>query len=538
MSKKNKTPLQQDDIKDKGLSKITLALLTISLAIIYFVFSRFSNGFYMHDEVANFFGIQHFWTEPLSVIGANAKTGYKLFYILPVLGGYAFLQFFNAVVSAVTVLYSYKILEKLRCKQSILIFFLLGLQPLWFMLSFRNYAEMLAAFLLVFAAYQHFNKKYIFAAIVISYVAFTRTELHSISGLYFLWLVFNKKWLPAVFTGVFTFINAMVGFAMTGDILHIVHDIKKFSDSIKGAYPRQGFDHFFLLSSVTFGVVSVVLFFNYIGVSVINKLKIHWILLVPTIVVFLMNCIFNAHFTEIGPGGGSLRYLLPIAPFVSILGIISIDEVTTIKKRYLLLSIFIPLLILIGVFQTYEHNFIKLNEEVRSWTVLLFAIATVVIILLPLKPKHLTIVFSLLAIFVGTSIIDTRQIQPEEQTVKKAAKWFNDQVKISKNPQPGQQVLITENSRLAVGHTLFFFYTGIKESDFKNKPVPLIKEATDTLKVGDVVIWESHYGYRPKLRPTSQPYEFYEKDPRFEKIQYYQSNDRRFTIVFFLKVKD
>jgi hypothetical protein len=538
MSKKNKTAPIEESIEYKGLSKITLALLTVSLAIIYFVFSRFSNGFYMHDEVANFFGIQNFWADPLSVIGANAKTGYKLFYILPVLGGYAFLQFFNALVSAVTVLFSYKILEKLKCKQSILIFFLLGLQPLWFMLSFRNYAEMLAAFLMVFAAYQHFNKKYIFTAIIISYVAFTRTELHAISGLYFLWLIFNKKWLAAILTGVFTFINAMVGFAMTGDILHIVHDIKQFSESIKGAYPRQGFNHFFLLSSVTFGAVSVVLFFNYIGVAAIKKLKVHWILLVPTVIVFLMNSIFNAHFTEIGPGGGSLRYLLPIAPFISILGIISIDEVVDLKKRYLLLAILVPVLILIGVFQTYEHNFIKLNEEVRSWDVLLFAFATVILVLLPLKVKHLTIVFSLIAIFVGASIIDTRQIQPEEQTVKKAAKWFNDQIKISKNPQPGQQVLITENSRLAVGHTLFFFYTGINENDFINKPVPLIKEATDTLKVGDVVVWESHYGYRPKLRPTSQPYDYYEKDARFQKIQYYQSKDRRFTIVFFLKVKE
>lgn len=537
MAKNSNISSDIENKKEAGLSKLMLTILTIGLAVVYFVFSRFSNGFYMHDEVANYFGIQNFWADPLSVIGANAKTGYKLFYILPVLGGYSFLQFFNAVVSALTVLYSYKILEKLKCKQSILIFFLLGVQPLWFMLSFRNYAEMLAAFLMVLAAYQHFNKKYIFSALIISYVAFTRTELHIISGLYFLWLVFNKKWIPALCTGVFTFINAMIGFAMTGDVLHIVHDIKKFSDSIKDAYPRQGFDHFFLLSSVTFGAVSVVLFFNYIGVSIVKKLKIHWVILIPTVIVFLMNCIFNAHFTDIGPGGGSLRYLLVIAPFVSILGVLSLGEIEDVEKKYTLLAILLPVVILIGVFQTYEHNFIKLNEEVRDWKVLLFAIASTVIILLPFKAKHLTIVFSLLSIFVGASIIDTRQIQPEEQTMKKAAKWFNDQVKISKNPQPGQQVLITEDARLAVGHTLFFFYTGINENEFKNKPVPLTKEDTDSLKVGDVVIWESHYGYRPKLRPTSQPYDYYEKDPRYEKIQYYQSKDRRFTIVFFLKVK-
>jgi hypothetical protein len=524
---------------DNYLSNTTLLILTFVLSLVYFGFSRFSDGFYMHDEIANFNGMQNFWGNPMSILGANSKTGYKLFFVLPALGGYSVLQLFNSFLAGFTVFFSYKILQQLKSKYSLIIFFLLGIQPLWFMLSFRSYAEILVAFLLVLATFQHFNKKYVFAALILSYVAFTRQELHVLSGLYFIYLVVKKQWLSAVLTGTFTVINFIIGFAQTGDFLHVVNEIKAYSEQLKDAYPRQGFDHYFLMSSVIFGSLNVVLFFNYLGGLILQKIKPVWILLIPVLVVFLLNCAFNAQFMEFSIGnGGNLRYLLTISPFLAIIGVLSFDNLALLKPRWKIGLFLIPLIILIAVYQTYDHNFIKLNEEIRNWSSLIFALLTFGLILIPIPIKRLVLIISLLAIAVGFSIIDTRKIEPEEKTVKKASKWFNDQVKISKNPQPGQQVLITENSRLAVSHTLFYFYAGKNEAEFKNRPVSLVKEATDTLKVGDLVVWDSHYGNRPKLRPGSQPYEFYENDPKYQKIQYYQSSDRRFTIVFFLKVKD
>ncbi|MCB9365166.1 MAG: hypothetical protein H6587_11400 [Flavobacteriales bacterium] len=537
MSKKEQ--ISETSSETNYLSNSVLLILTVVLSLVYFGFSSFSNGFYMHDEVSNFLGMQGFWSNPMSILGANSKTGYKLFFILPALGGYTVLQLFNSFLAGFTVFFSYKVLQQLKSKHSLLIFFLLGIQPLWFMLSFRSYTEVLVAFLLVLSAYQHFNKKYIYAALILSYIAFTRQELHVISGLYFIYLVAKKQWIPALLTGLFTVINFLIGFALTGDILNVVKEIIKYSEQLKDAYPRQGFDHYFLMSSVIFGVAVIILFFSYLGGILLQKKKPEWIILIPVVAIFLLNCAFNAQFMEFSIGnGGNLRYLLTISPFISILSVLSFDSLEELKPRWKIAFFLLPLLLLIAVFQTFDHNFIKFNEEIRVWTPFIFALLTSIVVLLPLKTKQLTVAIGILSIAIGMSIIDTRQIQPEEQTVKKAAKWFNNQVKISKNPQPGQQILITEDSRLSVSHTLFYFYAEKNESDFKKTPVPLIKESTDTLKVGDLVVWDSHYGYRPKLRPGSQPYEYYEKDPRFQKIQYYQSKDRRFTIVFFLKVKE
>ena len=88
-------------------------------------------------------------------------------------------------------------------------------------------------------------------------------------------------------------------------------------------------------------------------------------------------------------------------------------------------------------------------------------------------------------------------------------------------------------------HILFYFFSDMNKNDFKYPAIiDFTKEDTDSLKKGDIVVWESHYAYRPKLRAPSQPYEFYDKSPDFQKIQYYQSKDKRFLVAFFRKIRD
>jgi hypothetical protein len=532
--KKEEKITKKEQVATEGLNNTILLVLTIGLAAIYYVFSTFSDGFYMHDEVGNFMGAQQIWHDDvLSIVRANSKAGYKLLYAIPAIGGFAFLKIFNSVFAAFIVFFSYKLLVKFKSKNSLLIFFVLGIQPLWFMLVFRNYSEFLIALFLVLSALSFLNKKYIIASLLMSYVAFTRSEYHLLLGMLFFVLIYKKQWIPAILTGTFTVLQNLIGFIKTGDILYLPHVMMEYSERIKGAYPKQEISHYFLMSNVVFGSLAIILFVTYVGIMILKKKKPNWMLLVPVVVIFLVNVWF-AH----SVGGGNLRYLVTASPFLAILGVLAVDEIIGYKKKYLLLLFLIPILILIGMYQTFNHNFVHL-DEVENWKPLLFALATVVLIVLPLKQKHYVITLSLIAVFIGATSITTRRIQPEEQTVKKAAKWYANHIKMANNPNTNQEQLFTENGKIVCGHALFFYYLDKNKYDFDKEPVMAVtKEATDTLQVGDLVIWDSHYGYRPKLRKTSQPYEFYLNNPQFQRIQYYQSKDGRFTIVFFRKVKD
>lgn len=531
--------MTQENIEaQKGLNYLGNKYLWIfagALAIIYFIFSTFSNGFYMHDEPAFYLYARNFWGDPVKALTGFGKLGYVLFLALPSIGGYAFLHIFNSVLASLTVTYSYKIVKKIGGQNSFLIFLILGLQPLWFMLSFRNYSEFLVAFLLVMSIWNHFNKKYMFTALLLSYVALARQEYNLFLAVYFIMMIAKKQYIAAVLTSTFTIIHNFTGFAITGDILYLPNKVLGFSELTKGAYPKRGFQHYFVMANVVFGSVAIVLFWTYFAAKVLTKKMPNWILVTPILFVFLLNCLINMESFDLGPSNaGNLRYMIPIIPLVSIIAVLGIDELKGLTKKQNLLIFLIPLTILIAIYHTFDHDFMKLIEDGdRVWLPLGLALATVAILILPIKQKHYTISFAVLTVVLAVSSVRTFDINPEDATMKKAGKWYLSYLKKNKN---NPAALFTEESRIACSHILFFYFSDKYGADFVNKPIiDFTKENTDTLKSGDLVVWDSHYGYRPKLRPTSQSFDFYDKNPEFEKIQYYQSKDRRFLVAFFRK---
>lgn len=527
------TPL----IEEKSNNIIPLVVTGI-LAIIYFVFSTFSDGFYQHDEAGHFIHMRGFWEDPFSILGVSQKPGYKLLYVIPALGGLTIVKMFNSIVAAFTVYFAYKTAEKLKLNNPILIFFMFGLLPLWFMLSFRNFSEIPSAFLLSFGAYMHFSNKKILAALALSYVTFIRQEYYPIIGLYGLFLLYKKQWLPAILLGTFTVVHNLYGFLSTGDLLYLPHQMMEYSEKIKDAWPKQGFDHYLLMSNVIFGAVVLTLFVVYIAAVIINKKKPNWFLLVPVVGIILLNCLLNAQSIDFGPGnGGNLRYLIILSPLISLLALSALTYVQEIKKKYLMLLVLLPFLILVAVYQTYEHNFVKFTEVV-DWKPFIFSLLAIVFVLLPLKTKHYLYAFSALSIIVAIVNIETFKATPEDESMKKAANWYKLQINMSNNPQQANKQIFNENARLASQHPLFLYYLGKNKYEFNEPVLPVIEESLQKLKKGDILIWDSHYSYRPKLRPTSKPYDFYEKSPDYQRIQYYRSKDNRFTVVFFQKITD
>lgn len=511
--------------------------VAIVLAIVYSIFSTFSDGFYMHDEPMFYMYAKDFLKDPISAFRGFQRIGYVTFLVLPALGGFTFLNIFNSVLASITVLYSYKIIRKLKGNNSFLIFFLLGLQPLWFMLSFRNYSEFLLAFLLVMTIWNHLNKRYIVSALLLSYAAVSRIEYHSLLGVYFIILIVKKQWIPALLTGTFTVLENLLGFMLTDDLLYLPNQIISYSERMSGSWPKRGFDHYLTMSNIIFGGTTLTLFITYLSSKIIRKEKPVWLITGATLFIILFNCIINWQSVEIGPGNaGNLRYFMPIAPLVAILGVLAVDDVLKIQKKYLLLLFLVPFLIGVGIFQTYDHNFISLlTDGERYWLPLVIMIITSILIVLPLKQKHYITSLGILSMVVIMTSARTFNLNPEDSTMEKAGKWYTSYLEKNKsNPN----ALFTEDSRVACSHILFYHFTDKSTNDFNKKPIiDFKKEDTDSMEVGDLVVWESHYGYRPKLRATSQPYDFYDKHPNFQKIQYYQSKDNRFLIAFFRKIK-
>jgi hypothetical protein len=543
-SKVKATPISESKNTENNFFNVltTNQLLgaTMILAGFYFLYSRSADGFYQQDEAAHFVSMKGFWHNPHSILSNWAKPGYKILYALPSLLGTDFVMFINCLVSAFTCFFAYKIAKLLDSQIATLAFVLTATQPLWINLAFRNYSELITALLLCISLYFHLKNKFVLASFIASYIAFIRQEFYPILGLYFLYLAVHRHFIAAVLLGVFPLIQQVWGMALTGDPLYLFTQIFGTSEQIAGQYPRKGFLHYFKMSITIFGSVSVTLWVAYLWTwlfekigNLKNKMKIQDaikdkanFILVVSLLYFLMNCIFNSQTLQLGPAtGGNLRYLLIISPLVAILGTLQVEKFKVSHYKTQILILLGVFALLVAIFMTYTHNFVIFNEKERDWIPLLGVLLSVVLLMLPLKPAQDLMGLGTIALVFVLLTVRPIKLSEEDKTCKTLARWYEN-YELAKGEPP----------LLFVHHEMFYYFLGKTSYDFKAKPKAIEEKFLKDAPKGSVVIWDSHYSYRPKMRPESLMYEYFtEKPTQYDLINQIVADDQSFGVLIFEK---
>jgi tetratricopeptide (TPR) repeat protein len=539
--KAKKSPVEKKSRED-SLSFINDELMlffTLILAGIYFLYSQVSDGMYQHDEAGHFISMRSFWYNPNDILGNWAKVGYKLIYVIPSLLGEGFVIAVNCVVAALTSFFSYKVVKQLNGKFAVLAFILLASQPMWFQLSFRNYSEIITAFLLVLALYMFFKNKLIWSAFIVSYICLIRQEFYLILVIFGIYLLFNKQFRAILIAAICPVLYNVWGFIATGDPFYLISQVLGTSSRYGDAYPRQGIGHYPLVSEVIFGIAILTLVIIYIGSKALNWKRINWFILIPAVLFFCIHCIFNSKTLEIGPAsGGNLRYMAVIGPLLAIIGALALDEVKNVKKRYRLLIFLIPLLFVAGYFWSYEFEGIHLGDE-RNWRPLIVGGICSIFIFLPVKNNAIiTLVFVLLSTTSAIKSIEPIPNSPENETMKDVTKWYAMQIRRSQSDNSVQHFKIDENTQIYAQHLLFMYYQGKTVYDFNKTIKPVMHNHVDTAGIGSLIIWDSHYSYRPKLREESIPDQYFIDRPiQYHLLNTFQSTDNKFNVKVFLKMK-
>lgn len=545
MAKKKQTAISENNnlapannVFDGLLTDKIMIGITLAVAGLYFLYSRSADGFYQQDEAAHFVSMKGFWHNPNSILSNWAKPGYKILYALPSLLGSDFVMLINCLVSAFACFFAYKIAKLLHSKIAILAFVLAATQPLWINLAFRNYSELITALLLTVAIYLHLKNKFVPASLVASYIAFIRQEFYPILGIYFIYLALHRQFLAAVLLSVFPLIQQIWGMVLTGDTFYLWNQIFGTSEQISGQYPRKGFLHYFKMSITIFGSVGVTLWVAYLWTwfferisNLKNKMKFGEaisdranLILVVSVLYFLMNCIFNSQTLQLGPAtGGNLRYLLIISPLVAILGALQVEKfkLSSYKPQVLiLLSVFA---LLVAIFMTHPHNFVIFDEKERDWMPLLGVIASIFLIILPLQLRQDFIGLSVVALFVVVVTVRPIKLSEEDKTCKSLARWY-EKYEETKGEPP----------QLFVHHEMFYYFLGRTPYDFKAKPKAIEEKFLKDAPKGSLVIWDSHYSYRPKMRPESLMYNYFaDKPSKYEYINEIMADDQSFGVLVF-----
>jgi hypothetical protein len=126
--------------------------------------------------------------------------------------GFFGLQLFNIIVSMLSAWLAWRLCKKLELKFSWLSILLIIFAPIYFMLVFSGLTENLFGLVLILAVFLFFKDKYILAAIVISFIPFSRTEGLIILPLFFMAFVYKRKWLPILFLATGFAFYGIVGY--------------------------------------------------------------------------------------------------------------------------------------------------------------------------------------------------------------------------------------------------------------------------------------------------------------------------------------
>ncbi|MHB8260598.1 MAG: hypothetical protein ACYDCN_05480 [Bacteroidia bacterium] len=527
--------------------------LTFVVFLCYVAYSFLAKGFYQHDEIGHYFNMREFWNNPNVILGNSAKTGYKLIYVIPSLLGNKFLVYFNAAITAFACFLTYKVAQRFGSKFAWLAFFMLALQPYWIQLSFRNYADTFSGFVLLLALYFHSEKKYVTSSLILSFAGIIRQEFLLLIPIYGIWHALNKRWMCFILLGAFPLLNNLWGYMATGEPLYLITSSSKTAAKYADEWPRQGFDHYFKMGITIWGAVQYFLLMMYVFLFVSKRTKLFnetdyvkdypqqkettnslLFISIPVLVYFLIHCIFNWETVKLGAAtGGNLRYMTAISPLVALLCVSTLDRYKYISKKtiaYVIMAIYI---VMVTVFLSYPNNNVRLLDDVNQQTgeapahdyvPLLFSLASAACLIIVSKQKQLTMAFTIIALLFALFSVRPFKQTPEDITMETItnsiiAKGYTD-----------KELPVYTN------HILFKYFYDRKKHGVYDKQVYSDSLSLQTAPVGSIILWESHYGYRPKLNKNTVNADYFQRRPaQYTLIQSRISSDQRFQALVFEK---
>ncbi len=513
-----------DKFFSQDFSLAALGILVLLISLIHFGYSYLSNGFYQGEEAVHYMNMKKFWHEPSAILGNWGKPGWKLIVILPALGGFKFLAFFNSIMAALAGWFAYKIAELKKVKMPIIAFVLLAGQFLWMEMAFRNYSEFPTALLLIAAVYAHLKGKINLTCLLLSYTMTMRQELLPVAGIYALYLLYTKKaWVPVLLISIFPLLFNFWGFLVTGDPLYTYTNAVNLSKSIMDRYPRMGFDHYTKTALPIFGPFILVGFFAYLKQVFTRERTLDYFVFIPLFLFWLVHSLFNLQAFNIGaPTGGNWRYLLIISPLLTVLAIIGWDKLPSVKlkDKLIYLLFFLPLLIYAVSVNSFEHNYIGFST-VKDWMLPGTLAATVLLALLPLSRGPLAAGIIGLTLLFNYIYLKPIKMVGEDAKMKEIAAWVENE-RIDDNP------IYHSNLMLNV-------FMDKNEHEFENG-IYVFKSAEEleAAPVGSHIFWDSHYS----KRYSQLEYTYFQTRPDlYQIVKQEQSDDKRYAILIFKKIK-
>jgi hypothetical protein len=512
---------------DEYVNKYFWVIVPI-LAVIYFISSRYSPGFYQDDEIAQYINMLDFWKNPWAILGNAPKPGYKIIMVLPALFGYDFVLFVNSLIASLTVFLTYRLLKLYELNYAYFGALLLASQPTFFDISFRSYPEIFTGFAFVIFLILYKKEYYFWAGLVCGYIFTIRQEI-ALFGIFLAILFIKEKRFKEILAiGIIPLVYNFLGYLMNGDIMFVVSEMKNVSAfEYKMEYPK--FYHYIQVYIFIVGPVSFVLFFQGFLAFLADKAKMKEYFKKYLLFYVLFLLVLFVHtltmLTKSNPG--NWRYMLhvsPICAFFVTIGLNNLVEQKYKKFNYIIIGIII-LITFAFLSKTTDG---RVLQDVSDYTKVLFLLMFLAVTNLISKKipndylNKVSVLLVLLSIiFMGVNF-KPKLLTSENLTVKTASEYLNTQDLNDKN--------------VYTNHTLLKFYSNSYKKD-PLKYFPINSKNISVAPKGSIVAWDTHYGYRPdSVWKCDMNIDKFQNNENYKLLNQFPSGDKRFTLFVFEKI--
>jgi hypothetical protein len=203
-------------------------------SIMHYLFARYAP---VHPELY----FDH-WAKPLFVLISSPFAQF----------GFIGMKLFNLCVNLLTFHLTYLTARSLSLPNPLLSVVFLLFMPLYYILTFSGLTEPLFAFFLIGAVYLAVQRKFLLAAIVVSFMPFVRSEGLIIMIVFGCWLLVKKQWkyLPLLLTGHLVY--SVAGYFVYHDLLWVFTKIPY--SSLEPKYGSGPLLHFIFQLNYVIGI--------------------------------------------------------------------------------------------------------------------------------------------------------------------------------------------------------------------------------------------------------------------------------------------
>ena len=341
---------------NKHLYYILFQVITL---VIFVYYSNFKDaGLNDGDSITHYYISRYAWHYPHLFLDNWGKPFFILLSSSFAQFGYGGIQFFNVLCAVISSWFCYRIADKLGIKWAAAAPVFLIFTPVYLEAIPSGLTEILFGLVFITAAYLLVINKYSWAALLISFLPFCRTEGLLIMPVFGLFMLLKRKFVPIPLMLSGFIIYSCIGYFYYGDFLWIMHTNPYRSSDV---YGHGTLDYFFRSRSQIFSDYLSVLFASgvvYIIFSALISIRKHafesmkifeTLVILGSFVVY-----FSAHsifwYKGLFGSAGMLRVMAGIAPAFVLISMRGFDLVLSFFRKIKWLRFSVGLCLIVALF--------------------------------------------------------------------------------------------------------------------------------------------------------------------------------------------